>query len=224
MNANNELEKRLWEAADQLRANSTLTAQQYSRPVLGLIFLKYADHRFTVVDQELSQENVSGRRTIGKPDYQAKGVMYLPETARYSYMINQPEGSDIGKAINEAMEAIEADNDDLKGVLPREYNRFDNTLLFELLKIFNGIPMDLEGDVFGKIYEYFLGQFAMAEGRGGGEFFTPTSIVKLIVNIIQPFHGRIYDPACGSGGMFVRSAKFVEEHQKQADSKIGYRE
>lgn len=220
MAVNNELEKRLWAAADQLRANSSLTAQEYSRPVLGLIFLKYADHRFLEADKELSREEVSGRRTIGKLDYQDKGVMYLPKEARYSYLINQPEGSDIGKAINSAMDSIEAENEELKGVLPREYNRFDNTLLFELLKIFNGIPMDIEGDVFGKIYEYFLGQFAIAEGRGGGEFFTPTSIVKLIVNIIEPFHGRIYDPASGSGGMFVQSARFVEERQKQASEEI----
>ena len=131
-----------------------------------------------------------------------------------------PEGSDIGRAINEAMDAIEAENEDLRGVLPRTYNRFENTLLFELLKLFNSIPMDIEGDVFGRIYEYFLGKFAMSEGRGGGEFFTPTSIVKLIVNIIEPFSGRIYDPACGSGGMFVQSAKFVEEHRKNATTDI----
>jgi len=216
----NNLEKRLWEAADQLRANSSLTAQEYSRPVLGLIFLKYADHRFTEAEKDLAKVDVSGRRTIGKLDYQAKGVMYLSENARYSHLINLPEGSDIGKAINQAMDAIEAENKDLRGVLPREYNIFENILLFELLKIFNSIPMDVEGDVFGKIYEYFLGKFAMTESRGGGEFFTPTSIVRLIVNIIEPFHGRIYDPACGSGGMFVQSARFVEEHQKHAAREI----
>ena len=216
----NEIEKRLWEAADQLRANSSLTAQEYSRPVLGLIFLKYADQRFTEAEKEFASAKVTGRRTIGKLDYQAKGVMYLPEKARYSYLIRLPEGSDIGKTIDQAMDAIEAENEELRGILPREYKRFDNTLLFELLKIFNGIPMDVEGDVFGKIYEYFIGKFAMAEGRGGGEFFTPTSIVKLIVNIIEPFHGRIYDPASGSGGMFVQSAKFVEEHQNRPSDEI----
>jgi len=219
-NNNNELEKRLWKAADQLRANSSLTSQEYSRPVLGLIFLKYADFRFKFAEKELSNGLTSNRQTIGKLHYQARGVMYLPEKARYSYLLNLPENTDIGKAINEAMEGIENENDDLKEILPHEYNRFDNTLLFELLKIFNSIPMDIEGDVFGKIYEYFIGKFAMAEGRGGGEFFTPTSIVKLIVNIIEPFHGRIYDPACGSGGMFVQSAKFVEEHQKNSSTEI----
>lgn len=216
MASNNHLEKRLWEAADQLRANSALTAQEYSRPVLGLIFLKYADHRFN----EAEKEFVSAKQTVGKLHYQAKGVMYLPKNARYSSLIKLPEGRDIGRAINQAMDAIEAENEDLRDVLPREYNRFENTLLFELMKIFNGIPMDVEGDVFGKIYEYFLGKFAMTEGRGGGEFYTPTSIVKLIVNIIEPFHGRIYDPACGSGGMFVQSANFVEEHKKEASTEL----
>ena len=224
MNQNNngvaELEKQLWAAADQLRANSALTAQEYSRPVLGLIFLKYADKRFSVVEKMLANESAGRRRTVGKSDYQAEGVMYLPEQARFSNLIKMPEGSDIGRSINEAMDAIETENEDLRGVLPRTYNRFENALLFELLKLFNSIPMDIEGDVFGRIYEYFLGKFAMSEGRGGGEFFTPTSIVKLIVNIIEPFSGRIYDPACGSGGMFVQSAKFVEEHRKNPTTDI----
>lgn len=216
MPPNNDLEKRLWEAADQLRANSKLTAQEYSRPVLGLIFLKYADHRFSVAEKALSISGSSARRQIGKLDYQAKGIMFLPSQARYSYLIQLPEGSDIGNSINEAMRCIEAKNEELKGVLPKSYNSFENTLLFELLKIFNGIPFDTAGDVFGKIYEYFLGKFAMSEGKGGGEFYTPESIVKLLVNIIEPYHGRIYDPACGSGGMFVQSAKFVEQHQRRA--------
>ena len=217
---NNNLENRLWEAADQLRANSSLTAQEYSRPVLGLIFLKYADHRYSEAQKELEAKNTSGRRSIGKLDYQAKGVMYLTDKARYSYLTQLPEGADIGRSINEAMDAIENENEDLKGVLPRNYNVLDNRLLSEVLRIFNSISMDVEGDVFGKIYEYFLGKFAMSEGRGGGEFFTPTSIVKLIVNIIEPYHGRIYDPACGSGGMFVQSAKFVREHRKNPSNEL----
>ena len=115
------------------------------------------------------------------------------------------------------MHAIEAENPDLKDVLPKTYNRFENSMLIELLKTMNSIPMDIEGDAFGKIYEYFLGNFAMSEGQKGGEFFTPTSIVQLIVEIIEPFHGRIFDPACGSGGMFVQSARFVEDHQKNPE-------
>ena len=208
-----ELEKRLWGAADELRANSKLKSSEYSVPVLGLIFLRYADHKFAKAKAKLTSQG-SGRRTVGKADYQAQGVLYLPETARFSNLLQLPEGADIGKAINDAMRAIEADNEDLKDVLPRTYNRLDKQLLVSLLKNFAAVPMDIEGDAFGKIYEYFLGKFAMTEGQKGGEFFTPTSIVKLIVEIIEPFHGRIYDPACGSGGMFVQSAAFVDHHKK----------
>jgi len=208
-----ELEKRLWEAADQLRANSDLKSHEYSVPVLGLIFLRYADHKFTQAQAKLAKQG-SGRRTIGKADYQAQGVLYLPENARFSTLLELPEGADIGKAVNDAMRAIEADNEDLKGVLPKRYLDFDKSLLVSLLKAFSEISMDVEGDAFGRIYEYFLGKFAMSEGQKGGEFFTPTSIVKLIVEIIEPYSGRILDPACGSGGMFVQSAAFVEAHRK----------
>jgi len=213
----NHIEARLWEAADELRANSKLKSSEYSVPVLGLVFLRYADYKFQTAAMELEGKD-SGRRIIGPADYQARGVLYLPEAARFSAFITLPEGSNIGAAINEAMRAIEAENPDLKDVLPKTYNRFENTLLKELLKTMNSVPMDLEGDAFGKIYEYFLGQFAMSEGQKGGEFFTPTSIVQLIVGIIEPFHGRIFDPACGSGGMFVRSARFVEEHRGNPDA------
>jgi type I restriction enzyme M protein len=207
-----DLEKRLWDAADELRANSKLKSSEYSVPVLGLIFLRYADHKFTEAEKKMPQS--SGRRKIGRADYQAQGVLYLPEKARFSYLLNLPEGTNIGKAINEAMKAIETDNEDLKDVLPKTYNSLEKNLLVSLLKNFAAIPMTIEGDAFGKIYEYFLGEFAMAEGQKGGEFFTPTSIVKLIVEIIEPFHGKILDPACGSGGMFVQSAAFVEHHKK----------
>jgi type I restriction enzyme M protein len=217
----NEIEKRLWDAADELRANSKLKSSEYSMPVLGLIFLRYADHKFTQADKKMAAGAGSGRRNVGKTDYQAQGVLYLPESARFSTLVNLPEGADVGKAINDAMRAIEADNEDLKDVLPKTYNRLEKDTLVTLLKNFNSIPMDIEGDAFGKIYEYFLGNFAMKEGQKGGEFFTPTSIVKLIVEIIEPFHGRIFDPACGSGGMFVQSARFVENHKKNPSSEIG---
>src|SRR6266436_8443082 len=214
-----ELEKRLWGAADELRANSKLKSSEYSVPVLGLIFLRYADHKFAKAKAKLTSQG-SGRRTIGRADYQAQGVLYLPESARFSNLLKLPEGADIGKAINDGMKAIEAENDDLKDVLPRTYNRLDKELLVSLLKNFAAIPMDIEGDAFGKIYEYFLGKFAMSEGQKGGEFFTPTSIVKLIVEIIEPFQGRIFDPACGSGGMFVQSARFVQNHQQNPGTDI----
>ncbi len=213
-----ELEKRLWSAADDLRANSKLKSSEYSVPVLGLIFLRYADHKFKKAKAKLASRG-SGRRTIGKADYHAQGVLYLPEVARFSNLLKLPEETDIGKAINEAMKAIEAHNEELRDVLPKSYNKLEKELLVSLLKTFSETSMDIEGDAFGKVYEYFLGKFAMSEGQKGGEFFTPTSIVKLIVEIIQPFHGRILDPACGSGGMFVQSAAFVNHH-KQAVTNI----
>ena len=215
-------EKKFWEAADQLRANSKLKSSEYSIPVLGLIFLRYADHKFSALDTELKKGKIESESRIGitKTDYQARGVLYLPENARFSYLLNLPEGENMGKAINEAMKAIETENEDLKDVLPKTYARLDNDVLVALIKNFSSIPMDTEGDVFGKIYEYFLGKFAMAEGQRGGEFFTPTSIVKLIVEVIEPYHGRMYDPAGGSGGMFVQSAKFVERHKKNPGKEI----
>ena len=146
--------------------------------------------------------------------------MFVPETSRFSYLRDLPEGSDLGSALNRAMETIEAENPDLHGVLPRDYARIEDSVLQELLRLIGSIPDDIEVDAFGRIYEYFLGNFAMTEGQRGGEFFTPTSIVKLIVDIIQPFEGRILDPACGSGGMFVQSARFVEEHKKNLTSDI----
>src|SRR3989337_454729 len=194
-----DIEKELWVAADELRANSKLKGSEYSVPVLGLIFLRYADHKFTQAEQELDKES-TGRREIGKTDYQTKGVLYLPEKARFKTLLDLPEGADIGREINEAMKAIEAENKDLKDVLPKTYNRLGNSMLVELLKLMASIPMDIEGDAFGKIYEYFLGKFAMSEGQRGGEFFTPPAMVKLIVEILEPFHGRICDLACGSGG------------------------
>lgn len=211
----NNIENRLWEAADQLRANSKLTPSEYSVPVLGLVFLRYADFKFQKAKGQIEGNNI-GRRVVGPIDYQSMGVLYLPEEARFSKLIQLPEGTNIGAAINEAMRAIESSNPDLKDVLPKTYNRLESSLLKELLKTMNSIPMNIEGDAFGKIYEYFLGHFAMSEGRQGGEFFTPTSIVQLIVNIIQPFSGRHYDPASGSAGMFIQSSRFVEERKKSA--------
>jgi type I restriction enzyme M protein len=215
----NDIEKRLWDAADEMRANSKLKASEYSLPVLGLIFLKYADHVFAKAAKELEGKS-AGRRTVGKIDYQDKGVLFLPEKARFSYLIGLPESTDIGKAIDEAMRFIEEENEELKGVLPKNaYSRIDNSTLFSLLKSFN-LPLDIEGDAFGKIYEYFLGEFAMSEGQKGGEFFTPTSLVRLIVEVIEPLRGRILDPAGGSGGMFVQSARFVKNHRKNPNSEI----
>lgn len=214
-----ELERRLWAAADQLWANSPLRPSEYSTPVLGLIFLRFADNAFTKIETELKGKS-TGRRTIGKTDYQAKGAVYIPAEARFSKLLQLPESADLGKHLNEAMKAIEKENDDLKDVLPKSYQRIDNATLVELLKIMSGIPLDLPGDAFGKIYEYFLSSFAMKEGQKGGEFFTPPSMVDLIVDIIEPFHGRVFDPACGSGGMFVSSARYVLNHKKNPNEEI----
>jgi len=147
-------------------------------------------------------------------------VLYLHEPARFDHLLNLPEGADLGKAVNDAMRAIENANPDLRGVLPRAYSSLPNDVLAELLRLLGRLPEAIEGDGFGLIYEYFLGQFASSEGQKGGEFFTPTSIVKLIVEIIEPYHGKIYDPACGSGGMFVQSAHFVERHRKDPGSEL----
>lgn len=215
-----ELEARLWAAADELRANSTLKASEYSVPVLGLIFLKFAEVRFVKAERELAAQPQTGRRAIGPVDFKAAGVLYLPPESRFGHLLHLPEGTDIGRALNDAMEAIEESNEDLRGVLPRSYGSFENRMLVELLKLMNSIPDEVSGDAFGLIYEYFLGKFAMTEGQKGGEFFTPSSIVRLIVEIIEPFHGRIYDPACGSGGMFVQSARFVENHARRPSDEL----
>ena len=220
----NGIENRLWTIADELRANSRLRASEYSTPVLGLIFLRYADHKFTQAEQEIRETASTGRRHFRITDqsaaYQARGVFYLPEKARFQYLLELPESEDIARAINDAMRAIEEANSGLDGVLPKTYNRLERSVLFELLRTMAQIPMDIEGDAFGKIYEYFLGNFAMAEGARGGEFFTPTSLVKLIVEILQPFEGRILDPACGSGGMFVQSAEFIHNHRQNENGQI----
>jgi type I restriction enzyme M protein len=213
-----EIEKRLWAAADELRANSKLRSSEYSTPVLGLIFLRYASNKFADAEGKLEKKQ-SKRREIGPTDYHALGAIYLPDGSRFENLLKLPEGSDIGKNINTAMTLIENNNPKLEGILPKNYSAFDNDLLITLLKTFAAIPM-MEGDVFGKIYEYFLGEFAKDEGSKGGEFFTPLSLVKLIVEIIEPYHGRIFDPACGSGGMFVQSARFVENHHKNPNAEI----
>ncbi len=225
-----QLHERLWAAAEQLRANSGLKLNEISEPLLGLIFLKFADVRFKKVQTNIVSEKsatyagkTSGRvRPISADDYKSKGVLFLPEIATYSYLMSLPENKNIGKAINDAMKEIEEKNTDLAGVLPQDYaslhkNPGENSkILITLLKNFNQIPDDIDGDAFGEIYEYFLGEFARSEGAKGGEFFTPQSIVKLLVEIIEPYHGKILDPACGSGGMFVQSANFVKAHVEKA--------
>lgn len=227
-----DLEDRLWESADHLRANSPLRLNEFAEPVLGLIFLKFADVKFRAAEMEIGKArsakkqgaSTSRERATSKDDYHARGVLFIPEKAHFSYLISLPEGTDMGKAVNDAMKAIEAENKELAGILPKSYQKLDNESIIAMLKNFNQIPNDIEGDAFGRIYEYFLGKFAISEGRRGGEFFTPTSIVKLIVEIIEPYYGKIYDPACGSGGMFVQSHKFVKRHLENGQKTKASRE
>lgn len=214
----NQIESRLWAAADQLWANTGLKPSEFSNPVLGLLFLRYAEKRFHEAEAKLIENGLDASE-IEKFDYQAEGALYLPDNARFSYLLDLAEGQDVGKAVNEAMAAVELENEELKGVLPRSYGKLPNTVLIELLRLMNSLG-EIEGDAFGKIYEYFLGKFALAEGQKGGVFYTPTSIVKLIVEIIEPFHGKIFDPACGSGGMFVQSADFVQRRHKRASEEL----
>ena len=221
--ATTTLEKRLWDAADQFRANSGLKPQEYSGPILGLIFLRFAEVRFAVLRARLEAAGSSARRGSRVDDptaYQAESVLYLSPEARFDYLLTLPESADIGAKVNAAMRDIEQHNPTLAGVLPKTFNLFTSTLLKELLKKMSEIPATLDYDAFGRIYEYFLGEFAMTEGQGGGEFYTPSSIVRLLTEIIEPFHGRILDPACGSGGMFVQSARFVAEHQKNPAAEL----
>jgi type I restriction enzyme M protein len=221
--ASDTLENRLWAAADQLRANSGLTAQQYSQPVLGLIFLRFADARFSIRRKELEKAASSSRRgsrTDEPTAYHAEGVLYLTPNGRFDCLLNLPEGANVGSKLNDAMADIEKHNPQLAGALPRTFQIFNSVLLKELLKKVSEISVTLDYDAFGRIYEYFLGEFARTEGQKGGEFYTPSPIVRLIVEIIEPFHGRIFDPACGSGGMFVQSARFVAGHKKNPASEL----
>jgi type I restriction enzyme M protein len=220
-----QLEKDLWAAADNLRANSDLKASEYSTPVLGLIFLKFADNKYRQHEAEIIAEyqKLKGTRREKKLSDIAieKCGFYLPDHARYDHLLNLPEAKDMAKALKEAMKAIEEYKPELEGVLPKdEYFKLTRdpktrTIPNDLLKNFANIPSDAGGDLLGQIYEYFLGEFARSEGHKGGEFFTPRSVVRLMVEIIEPHGGKVFDPACGSGGMFVQSAHFIEEHRKE---------
>jgi len=219
-----KLEADLWRSADSLRANSDLKASEYSTPVLGLIFLKFADnnyrrHEKAILAEHNKHKGKRAERELADIAIERCGF-YLPAHARYDYLLQLPDDQDIALALKRAMQAIEQYKPELASVLPQdEYYRFTRSeqnrgIPRQLLKNFADIPADADGDMFGQIYEYFLGEFAMSEGQGGGEFFTPRSVVQLMVGILQPHGGTIYDPACGSGGMFVQSAHFIEQHRR----------
>lgn len=215
-----KLEKDLWDSANSLRAYGGLKAADYAVPVLGLIFLRFAENKYSLYEPEILKEYEAEKGTrLERPIHSialAKCGFYLPDFARYDYLLTLPGDESLAKKLREAMEGIEKYQDDkFKDVLPKEayfdIEKKKADILPQLLKTFSDIPKDASGDIFGKIYEFFLGEFAMSEGQKGGEFFTPTSVVRFIVEVIEPYAGKIYDPACGSGGMFVQSATFVKE-------------
>jgi type I restriction enzyme M protein len=222
-----EVEKRLWAGADTLRANSNFASNEYFLPVMGLIFLRHAYSRFLKVKEEIEGTLPSRggkRRDLTKEDFSRKGAIFLREKAQFDYLVERPDSEDRAKAVIEAMTLIEGDYQSLKGMLPKnEYQELDNDVLGRLLRIFNDPALKkADGDIFGRIYEYFLTQFADLKAHDGGEFFTPVSIVQMIVNVIEPDHGTVLDPACGSGGMFVQSAHFIEGLKKRASEQATF--
>ena len=221
-----KLETELWEAADLLRVDSKVTSQEYCMPVLGLIFLRYAYSRFKFVEADiLKNRPTRGGRVlpVEADDFKSKSAIFLPEEARYDYLINLSDEADVGKAINKAMELIEGQSAQLRGILPKNYTILQNDLLRELLRIFNNSAFnEMKDDIIGRIYEYFLNKFAPAVASDDGVFFTPKSLVRMIVNILEPSHGTVLDPACGSGGMFVSSADFIEGYGTSANTAMTF--
>ncbi len=221
-----KLEAELWEAADLLRQGSKVTSHEYCMPVLGLIFLRYAFGRFKFVEGKILKNRPmrNGRvLPVAAEDFRSKSAIYLPEAARYEYLVNLPNAVDVGAAINHAMELIEEQSPQLKGILPKNYTILQNELLRDLLRIFNHNSFnEIQDDVIGRIYEYFLNKFASAVASDDGVFFTPKSLVRMIVNVIEPKRGTVLDPACGSGGMFVASADFIEHDGANANTSMTF--
>ncbi|SMF97226.1 type I restriction enzyme M protein [Methylomagnum ishizawai] len=217
-----QIESSLWEAADQLRANSKLTSSEYCMPVLGVIFLRHASNRYEAALKAIEADQAAGKmpkRALVKSDFIKRRALMLPESAHYETLLKLPTGTNLGGALVDAMNAIEADFTPLAGQLPKDYDRFESRLLEDLLRCFDNATLrTASGDVFGRIYEYFLMKFAMQGAQDNGEFFTPPSLVQTIVGVIEPDHGVVFDPACGSGGMFVQSSHFIE-HEGQETSK-----
>jgi type I restriction enzyme M protein len=221
-----KLETDLWEAADNLRANSKLTSSDYFMPVLGVIFLRHAANRFEAAHRQIEEEQANGtmpKRKVLPADYLRRRALWLPESARYDTIMQRAatSGADLPKLITDAMTAIEAAFDPLLGVLPKDFGIFEPKVLEDLMRLFNSEQIkQATGDVFGRIYEYFLAKFSMQKAHDNGEFFTPSSIVQTIVNVIEPDHGVVFDPACGSGGMFVQSSHFIEHEGGDTAQKV----
>ena len=221
-----KLETDLWEAADNLRANSKLTSSDYFMPVLGIIFLRHAANRFEAAHRQIEADQTGGmmpKRKVLPADYIARRSLYLPEKAHYDWIMQQAavSGADLPKLVTEAMTAIESEFEPLLGVLPKDYGIFETKVLEDLMRLFNSEQIkQATGDVFGRIYEYFLAKFSIQKAHDNGEFFTPSSIVQIIVNVIEPDHGTVFDPACGSGGMFVQSSHFIEHEGGDTAKKV----
>ena len=221
-----KLESDLWEAADNLRANSKLTSSDYFMPVLGIIFLRHAANRFDAAHRQIVADQASGKmpkRKVLPADYIARRSLYLPEKARYDWIMQQAAvgAADLPQFVRAAMTAIEEDFEPLVGVLPKDYGLFEPKVLEDLMRLFNSEQIKrATGDVFGRIYEYFLAKFSIQKAHDNGEFFTPSSIVQTIVNVIEPDHGTVFDPACGSGGMFVQSSHFIEHEGGDTAKKV----
>ena len=226
MNSIEQLETDLWAAADNLRANSKLTSSEYCMPVLGVIFLRHATNRYDAAAAQIAAEQAAGKmpkRTLVKGDFLKRRALLLPKDARYDALLKLPQGASLGTAIVKAMDAIERDFEPLQGQLPKDYDKFENDLLEDLLRVFDSETLrTASGDVFGRIYEYFLMKFAMQGAQDNGEFFTPPSLVQTIVNVIEPDHGTVFDPACGSGGMFVQSSHFIERLGKDTAHRVTF--
>lgn len=220
------LESELWSAADNLRANSKLTSSEYCMPVLGIIFLRHASNRYDSALKQIGEAQASGempKRKLVKADFIKRRALMLPEEARYHHLMALSKSENLGSALVEAMNAIERDFEPLAGQLPKDYEKFDHDLLESILRTFDSQPLrEATGDVFGRIYEYFLMKFAMQGAQDNGEFFTPPSLVQLIVNVIEPDHGVVADLACGSGGMFVQSSHFIEDHGGRTMDKVTF--
>ncbi|MBR4269057.1 MAG: SAM-dependent DNA methyltransferase [Prevotella sp.] len=221
-----KLEADLWESADLLRAGSKLTSSQYCMPVLALLFLRYAYSRFKMVEAELLKNRPSrgGRVMPVEPsDFAAKSALYLPREAQFDYLVNLSDDQPLGEAVNHAMTLVEEQSEQLTGILPKTYTMFADDLLRELLRIFNNKTLDeIGGDVIGRIYEYFLSKFAKAVASDDGVFFTPKSLVKMLVNVLEPTQGIMLDPACGSGGMFVQTGDFVNQAGLNANTQMTF--
>ena len=221
-----KLEADLWESADLLRAGSKLTSSQYCMPVLALLFLRYAYSRFKMVEAELLKNRPSrgGRVMPVEPsDFAAKSALYLPRKAQFDYLVNLSDDQPLGEAVNHAMSLVEEQSEQLTGILPKSYTMFSDELLRELLRIFNNKTLDeIGGDVIGRIYEYFLSKFAKAVASDDGVFFTPKSLVKMLVNVLEPKQGVMLDPACGSGGMFVQTGDFVNAGGMNANTQMTF--